>query len=1577
MADLGNLWFSLGLDDSKFDKEWQKAFQKYKDDAKIDVRLNITKEQIKNLNDVSSVLSKFSGISGKKKAKIDIEITPRTLEAIKALKDMGISKDQLTNIQNAAKAMEASAKSAAKTNNEFVEGNKKIVKGYNEQALWLQNLSSLASNYLSLYAIKNFANEIANVTGEFEKQRITLQAMIGEMEGLDIYNQMKALSVESPFQFKDLASYAKQLAAFSVPYEELYDTTKRLADVSAGLGVDMSRIILAYGQIKSAGVLRGTELRQLTEAGVPILEELQERFSQLEGTAVSVGEIFGKISQKMVPFEMVKDVFKELTSEGGKFYEMQEIQAETLSGKISNLKDAYDIMLTEIGESTYPLLSGSVEFLYKLIENWEKVGKVVTSVAVAYGAFQIAHMVAFAAQKLNLVIQFTAAFFRLGGSISKAAEAVSAIGAVTKAGAWGVLIGAIVGIGTYFLSASAAAKRFNNELQKMIGNEALNLDNEIEALENLTRAIEQTTEGTESRRRAIDEYNNRFGQYLNNLYDEKTALEAIAEGNKKVKQSMSDRYKEEAVLQAKQKVEDEFGKDIKKIETKYIKDLKSIGLRGYSASAIAAIKDILKEDANISLNTIRVKFWDIFGVNTGNDLANAFSTYLDDYKGEFVEFSTAMKDALQDVDDAFNLSVYNSWVIREKYSELAKEHSANLEKIRGENKAGSKELADAEKNEEIRYLEQLVELYADMPRELKKYETALNALKNTTKTWKDEVKDIFANRGVSEGFAPLKDDSFLGYIDKIQEDYKKITASLKNLNVKDYDKVKPALIARKEAYEELARMWGIKLDEKSDNKAAQKRLQELRAEYNSLKAAFENYNDLIKNFGSREAVELMGLGPNKNIFYNKIKNALSTDGGVEEFFQSEFERIQEDAKREGGEMGAILANNIAEGLKKGEYKTTDEFIKILENVQKELKKWGTEDFTLVGTGIAFDVSKIVQDYTVAENQIAERKRKLLEMLDQAERGDIQAQAALRMKFGADWAAEAKRNITNLAKLERENNKKTAQERINDLAKSFGSDLMQKEIVGEGFMQSLGDKVQSQLKEALGKLESYDFSGEYFKSLMSDEDYNKFLKNLADAGLTLDVFIKKVKEYIELQGKDIEGQIYKNAKKEIKDVGKALLGTIDSLRQLAGDDDIFSGLLDGLETGVDAARNLVGAFKFEKDKDGIMKLVDVNWGNIAMAVTSVVSGVISAIAASREYERQMKLANDQFTNSVIEAGRAAKITGEQFETIFGENVLSALKADSDAVSQIMKELNSASKKVSNMKIKTKKGFWGIGVKYTTLHDLAPQLFKADGSVNYEYLDEFLAAYGDKMSESQKSLLEHLQATYEQYQDAMTDINNYLSDIFSDTATTITDRMVEAFAVTGNAATELGDLVNGIASQMAKDLIQSLLIDQYLGPTIERVKSLYNPEHEAYEDDPSVRIQKSILAMQEGLSAAETSAAEVTKILQGLADYGIDFSTESEKASDVLSGLTEAQQNLLMGYINGIRADVSYNKGMMTSIVNSVGTISNNIATAIVVWKQIEANTHRSADGVDKIIGFFESVMGPYDGGSGQAFKVNMA
>lgn len=266
-----------------------------------------------------------------------------------------------------------------------------INRGYQSQSRILNELKGIALGYLSIHGASQLLSSLVRVTGEFELQKTTLAAMLGDLNAAEgIITRIQGLAVESPFQFKELTSYAKQLSAFSVPAQELYDTTKMLADISAGLGVGMDRIVLAYGQVRSAAFLRGQEVRQFTEAGIPILDELAKQFTELEGRAVSAGEVFDKISARLVPFEMVAKVFKDMTSEGGKFYNMQEIQAETLRGKISNLKDAYEVMLNEIGKGQSENLKGAVDWARRLMQNYEETGKVLAELVVTYGVYKAA-----------------------------------------------------------------------------------------------------------------------------------------------------------------------------------------------------------------------------------------------------------------------------------------------------------------------------------------------------------------------------------------------------------------------------------------------------------------------------------------------------------------------------------------------------------------------------------------------------------------------------------------------------------------------------------------------------------------------------------------------------------------------------------------------------------------------------------------------------------------------------------------------------------------------------------------------------------------------------------------------------------------------------------------------------------------------------------------------------------------------------------------------------------------------------------------------------------------------------------
>ena len=254
----------------------------------------------------------------------------------------------------------------------------------------IEALTRRVAYYASFNMFANFIKQLATVRGEFELQQRSLEAIIRNKDAANkIFTQIQTLAVVSPFQFKELLSYTKQLAAFRIETSKLYDTTKMLADVSAGLGVDMSRLILAYGQVKSASVLRGQELRQFTEAGIPLVQELADKFSLLEGRTISTGEVFEKISKRMVSFEMVDEIFKKMTESGGMFYNMQEIQAETVKGKMSNLIDSYQIMLNKMGTEQQGAIKLALNSVTLLMNNYQVLIDILLAVAGGYGVLTV------------------------------------------------------------------------------------------------------------------------------------------------------------------------------------------------------------------------------------------------------------------------------------------------------------------------------------------------------------------------------------------------------------------------------------------------------------------------------------------------------------------------------------------------------------------------------------------------------------------------------------------------------------------------------------------------------------------------------------------------------------------------------------------------------------------------------------------------------------------------------------------------------------------------------------------------------------------------------------------------------------------------------------------------------------------------------------------------------------------------------------------------------------------------------------------------------------------------------------
>lgn len=272
--------------------------------------------------------------------------------------------------------------------NEAIKQHSKVLKeaGVNAKSLgeqtsyivgYLSRLAQRTAVVFSFGAAKSFVEQIAEVRGQFELSERSLEAILQNKPKADeIFNKTVELAVKSPFRIKDLVDYTRQLSAYRIESDKLYDTTKRLADVSAGLGVDMGRLILAYGQVKAAAYLRGSEVRQFTEAGINMYGELQQYFKEVKGEAYTTAQIVDMISKRKVTFEDVEAIFQRMTDKGGTFYNMQEIQAETLQGKISNLKDAFDVMLNDIGTANDDVFKGLISGATVLLRNWETIASV-------------------------------------------------------------------------------------------------------------------------------------------------------------------------------------------------------------------------------------------------------------------------------------------------------------------------------------------------------------------------------------------------------------------------------------------------------------------------------------------------------------------------------------------------------------------------------------------------------------------------------------------------------------------------------------------------------------------------------------------------------------------------------------------------------------------------------------------------------------------------------------------------------------------------------------------------------------------------------------------------------------------------------------------------------------------------------------------------------------------------------------------------------------------------------------------------------------------------------------------------
>lgn len=459
----------------------------------------------------------------------------------------------------------------------------------------LKNLAMQLGLVFSVQQLNQWVKHMVEVRAQFELQNIALRSIIQNKEKADqIFAEVQQLALKSSFSIMQLNTYTKQMAAYGVEADKLVGITKQLADVSAGLGVDMGRLILAYGQVKTANYLRATEVRQFTEAGLNITQELANYFTELNGKMVTAGEVTEMITKRMVRFEDVAEVFKRVTSAGGMFYEMQEKQSEGLQGQIQRIGDAYSIMLNDIGKSNQGTIAGVLSTVRELIQNWRVVAEYIKMAAGAYLLYEayvhratIIKVVTSLANAWQLVTKSingaTAATFMQTNALGKlsmiaggATTAVRGLGLAIKAAMSATIILAVVqalfSLINYFVEAKAKADQLAESLDNIDKDVSQEFDKSAAAYERLARAITDSSKTFDERNDAMSELKRTFKDILPDEYLQLSYIEQHAGHWNEAEKSMKQYYDSLALEKEKAAIKEANESELKDVRKDFAEE---------------------------------------------------------------------------------------------------------------------------------------------------------------------------------------------------------------------------------------------------------------------------------------------------------------------------------------------------------------------------------------------------------------------------------------------------------------------------------------------------------------------------------------------------------------------------------------------------------------------------------------------------------------------------------------------------------------------------------------------------------------------------------------------------------------------------------------------------------------------------------------------------------------------------------------------------------------------------------------------------------------------------------------------
>lgn len=468
----------------------------------------------------------------------------------------------------------------------------------------ISNIQNSMNIAIGGWSIGKFVNQMMQVRGQFQQTEMAFKTMLQSEEKADaLMKQLIRTAAVTPFGVEDVTEGAKQLLAFNVAAEDVNKTLIGLGDVAAGMGLNLKDLVMLYGTTIAKGKMDTMDLYQFLNRGIPIADEI----AKVMGLDVTnaIKEVQKQIKAGKVTSDVFIQAMQSMTAEGSKFGGLMEAQSKTITGQISNIKDAIEQMFNELGKSQEGVINTGLGVVSTLVENWETVGKVLMTVVAAYGAYKAAVITMIAIEKARIAIGSAQAFLSLARSISSAKDAMLLFNMATSANPLGLLLGTVAAGITLFSVFGGSAEDASTTTNKF-GDDAAKASSRVESLLDVIKALGDKTneqaKKSKAYKDAVNELSTIYSEYgitidkikedESNLVDVKQQeIDKSNELIEQIKLESAERNRANAISQ----VNDDYNKKITEAQEDLLKNLKdAYGNEGRGISL--KIQDLVSEE---------------------------------------------------------------------------------------------------------------------------------------------------------------------------------------------------------------------------------------------------------------------------------------------------------------------------------------------------------------------------------------------------------------------------------------------------------------------------------------------------------------------------------------------------------------------------------------------------------------------------------------------------------------------------------------------------------------------------------------------------------------------------------------------------------------------------------------------------------------------------------------------------------------------------------------------------------------------------------------------------------------------